>query len=439
MQMDSELSDKVLITSIDHEGRGIGHQNNKTLFIDNALINETIRFKALKKKKNIVFGRSEAVINASSQRVDPICDVYGICGGCSMQHIEISSQVAYKQRAFEETLKHTGKVRPDSIMSPVSGPSRAYRHKARFRVKYVEKKQKVLIGFNEKQSHFLTDMSMCAVVPIKISNLLGPLQLLFNTLSIRDQIPQIEYASNQVRHILVIRILMELTDIDIAKLQFFQNEHGIEFWTQTKGYVTIKPLLETMSNEIIYSNAEFGLDFFFQPTSFTQINPFINLVLIRRAMALLQPKADEFIIDFFSGLGNFTLPIASYGCNVLGVEVDDYLVESGKKNAENNKLDKVNFKKLDLFNVNQDDFNLLGKADKWLIDPPRDGAMNLVSLINYDNQPKKIVYISCNPATLARDAQLIIQKGYKFSKAGIMNMFPHTSHVESIAFFEINE
>ncbi len=194
-----------------------------------------------------------------------------------------------------------------------------------------------------------------------------------------------------------------------------------------------------MSNEIIYSNAEFGLDFFFQPTSFTQINPFINLVLIRRAMALLQPKADEFIIDFFYGLGNFTLPIASYGCNVLGVEVDDYLVESGKKNAENNKLDKVNFKKLDLFNVNQDDFNLLGKADKWLIDPPRDGAMNLVSLINYDNQPKKIVYISCNPATLARDAQLIIQKGYKFSKAGIMNMFPHTSHVEYIAFFEINE
>ena len=439
--MDADLLDSIVITSIDHEGRGIGHQNDKTLFIDNALINETVRFKVLKKKKNILFARSEEIIKASSQRVTPICASYGVCGGCSMQHFEPSSQLAYKQRAFEETLRHVGNVRPDVILSPISGPSHSYRHKARFRVKFVEKKQKVLIGFNEKQSHFLTDMTACSVIPSKISNLLGPLQLLFGQLSIKDQIPQIEYASNQTRHILVIRILKELSDTDIRTLQLFQEANDIEFWTQTKGYETIQPILEVMSREIIYSNTEFGLDFFFQPTSFTQINPFINLILIRRAMALLQPKKGEVIFDFFSGLGNFTLPIATFGSKVLGIEGDSYLVESGIKNASKNNLDKnVNFKKLDLFNTKKDDLKFLGKADKWLIDPPRDGALNLINLISDDIQPKKIVYISCNPATLARDAHILVtEKGYRLSKAGILNMFPHTSHVESIALFEINE
>ena len=439
--MVADLSNTIEITSIDNEGRGIGHLNEKIIFVDNALINETVRFRILKKKKNILFARSEEVLKESTQRVAPICKVYGICGGCSMQHFEISTQLAYKQRAFEDTLKHVGKVIPETILSAISGPLDSYRHKARFRVKFVKKKNKVLIGFNEKKSHFLTDMEMCAVVPIKISMLLKPLQLLFNTLSIKDKIPQIEYASNQKRHIMVVRILEELSDVDIKSLKLFQDFHKIEFWTQTKGYDTIKPLVNEMDTEIIYSNIEFDLHFFFQPTSFTQINPFINLVLIRRAMALLQPKKDELIVDFFAGLGNFTLPIATFGSSVIGVEGDDALVESGHKNATRNNLSKnVNFIKIDLFNAKQEDIKLLGKADKWLIDPPRDGALNLVNLINADIQPKKIVYISCNPATLARDANILInEKGYNFTKSGILNMFPHTSHVESISLFELNE
>jgi 23S rRNA (uracil1939-C5)-methyltransferase len=439
--MKTDLSNIIEITSIDNEGRGIGHLNEKTIFVDNALINETVRFKVLKKKKNILFARSEEILKESTQRVKPICLAYGTCGGCSMQHFEVSTQLAYKQRAFEETLQHVGKVRPETILSPISGPLHSYRHKARFRVKFVKKKNKVLIGFNEKKSHFLTDMKMCAVVPTKISILLEPLQLLFNTLSIKDKIPQIEYASNQKRHIMVVRILEELSDGDKKSLELFQEAHGIEFWTQTKGYETIKPLVKTMDAEIIYSNIEFGLNFFFQPTSFTQINPFVNLVLIRMAMALLQPKKNELIIDFFSGLGNFTLPIATFGSSVIGVEGDDALVESGLKNATSNNLsENVNFMKVDLFNAELEDIKLLGKADKWLIDPPRDGALNLIHLINSDIQPKKIVYISCNAATLGRDANILTnEKGYKLSKSGILNMFPHTSHVESISLFELNE
>ena len=298
-----------------------------------------------------------------------------------------------------------------------------------------------MIGFNEKLSHFLTDMDSCKVIPLKISDLLQSMQLLFTNLSIRDQIPQIEYASNQERHILVLRTLQALSDEDISLLKVFQEEKGIEFWTQTKGYETVKPLLPSMQKDIIYTNKEFNLSFEFKPTSFTQINPFINGVLIRRAMSLLNPQPKEVIFDFFCGLGNFTLPIASFGSTVIGFEGDEALVDSANLNANKNSLQKLaEFKKVDLFKIDEQTITGLGRANKWLIDPPRDGALHLINSINDVNKPNIICYISCNPATLARDANILItEKGYKFAKAGILNMFPHTSHVESIALFEVNE
>lgn len=433
--------DEVIITALDHEGRGIAYQDEKTIFIDNALIGEKVRFRIFKKKKKLFFAKSLEIISPSSRREKPICEFFGMCGGCSMQHFDISAQLAHKQRAFEQTLQHVGKVFPDQILSPISGPSLGYRHKARFRVKYIEKKQKVLIGFNEKLSHFLTDMDSCKVIPLKISDLLQSMQLLFTNLSIRDQIPQIEYASNQERHILVLRTLQALSDEDISLLKVFQEEKGIEFWTQTKGYETVKPLLPSMQKDIIYTNKEFNLSFEFKPTSFTQINPFINGVLIRRAMSLLNPQPKEVIFDFFCGLGNFTLPIATFGSTVIGFEGDEALVDSANLNANKNSLQKLaEFKKVDLFKIDEQTITGLGKANKWLIDPPRDGALHLINSINDINKPNIICYISCNPATLARDANILItEKGYKFAKAGILNMFPHTSHVESIALFEVNE
>ena len=332
----SEKSFITTISSISHEGKGISYEDDKTIFIDNALLDEEVEYKIIKKKKNLAFAKSLKILQPSSQRIEAKCDVYGICGGCSMQHFDEGVQLAYKQRAFEETLKHVGNVLPETILSPISGPLWHYRHKARLRVKYVLKKQKVLIGFNEKLSHFLTNMDSCPVLPKKLSDLIKPLQDLFLKLSIREQIPQIEYASNQIRHILVLRILQSLTKEDEIILKDFQDLNEIEFWTQTKGYDTVKPLFETTKDYVTYKNKEFNLEFLFNPTGFTQINPFINEILIRRVMALLEPKKSDLIFDFFSGIGNFTLPIATSGANVLAVEGDKMLVDSGNNNAIKN-------------------------------------------------------------------------------------------------------
>ena len=437
----SEKSFITTISSISHEGKGISYEDDKTIFIDNALLDEEVEYKIFKKKKNLAFAKSLKILKPSSQRIEAKCDVYGICGGCSMQHFDEGVQLAYKQRAFEETLKHVGNVLPETILSPISGPLWHYRHKARLRVKYVLKKQKVLIGFNEKLSHFLTNMDSCPVLPKKLSDLIKPLQDLFLKLSIREQIPQIEYASNQIRHILVLRILQSLTKEDEIILKDFQDLNEIEFWIQTKGYDTVKPLFETTKDYVTYKNKEFNLEFLFNPTGFTQINPFINEILIRRVMALLEPKKSDLIFDFFSGIGNFTLPIATSGANVLAVEGDKMLVDSGNNNAiENNLSNNVRFKEADLFNIEKKELLLLGQADKWLIDPPRLGALNLINLLDDQIKPKLIIYISCNPATLARDSDILVnKKNYSFKKSGIVNMFPHTSHVESIAVFERNE
>ena len=437
----SEKSFITTISSISHEGKGISYEDDKTIFIDNALLDEEVEYKIIKKKKNLAFAKSLKILKPSSQRIEAKCDVYGICGGCSMQHFDEGVQLAYKQRAFEETLKHVGNVLPETILSPISGPLWHYRHKARLRVKYVLKKQKVLIGFNEKLSHFLTNMDSCPVLPKKLSDLIKPLQDLFLKLSIREQIPQIEYASNQIRHILVLRILQSLTKEDEIILKDFQDLNEIEFWTQTKGYDTVKPLFENTKDYVTYKNKEFNLEFLFNPTGFTQINPFINQILIRRVMALLEPKKSDLIFDFFSGIGNFTLPIATSGANVLAVEGDKMLVDSGNNNAiKNNLSNNVRFKEADLFNIEKKELLLLGQADKWLIDPPRLGALNLINLLDDQIEPKLIIYISCNPATLARDSDILVnKKNYSFKKGGIVNMFPHTSHVESIAVFERNE
>jgi 23S rRNA (uracil1939-C5)-methyltransferase len=429
------------ISSVSHEGKGIAYQDDKTIFIDNALLNEEVEYKIIKKKKNLTFAKSLKIIKPSTQRIDAKCQVYGICGGCSMQHFDEGAQLAYKQRAFEESLLHVGNVMPESILSPICGPLWHYRHKARLRVKFVLKKNKVLIGFNEKMSHFLTNMTACPVLPKKISDLIKPLQDLFFKLSIRDQIPQIEYASNQIRHILVIRILASLTQDDINILKSFQKQNGIEFWSQTKGYDTVKPLFNESINQITYKNKEFNLKFLFHPTGFTQINPFINQILIRKVIALLRPSKSDVILDLFSGVGNFTLPIATSGATVFAIEGDEMLVESGNTNAiENNLSENVSFKLADLFSIKKEELLSLGQATKWLIDPPRAGALNLVNLIDSEIKPKLIIYISCNPATLARDSDILVnKKNYIFKEGGIVNMFPHTSHIESIAVFEVNE
>ena len=440
MQDDIKSKKKLVlatIENIDQEGRGVTHIDGKAIFVEGALQGELVEFESYVRKPTYEIAFTERVIRQSNLRVKPKCDHFNRCGGCSMQHFEFQAQIAAKQRVFENTLSRIGKVKPETILTPLAGPSWHYRYKGRLRVKFVIKKNKVLVGFNEKRTHFIADISSCEVLPKNLSNILPQLQELITKLSIKDKIPQIEFAADQNHLVLVLRILDVLNDNDEFLLNTFSSQYPVQFWTQSKGPDTVKPLSKKDDVKLSYTLKEFGLQFNFMPYDFTQINPFINQVLVRSAMSLLKPSHDDQILDFFCGLGNFTLPIARSGSKVTGIEGSVSLLERAKQCRDENDLESlVDYQCMNLFEITKELLLQLGKANKWLIDPPRDGAFQLVQLIDDDINPSLIVYVSCNPATLARDAQILVnEKGYRLDKAGIVNMFPHTSHVESIALF----
>ncbi len=428
-----------IVESLDHEGRGVTHVDGKTIFIEGALPFEKVTFQSHKIKSSYESADLVSILKASNQRVTPQCQYFGYCGGCAMQHMEFNAQVAAKQRMLEDNLWHIGRVRAQNVLPPLIGTPWNYRHKARLRVRHVPKKGGVLVGFNEKTSSYVADMDSCQVLPKHVSDLIPKLKLLIAELTVRETLPQIELAvgENDVT-VLVLRILQGLQPGDLPLLKVFADEHNVQIWTQTKGPDTVMPLYPAQPAPLQYTLLEYDLKYPFSPTEFTQVNPAINRVMIRRAMQLLAPKADERIADFFCGLGNFTLPIARSGAKVIGLEGASGLVRRAVENATLNGL-QVEFGQADLFEMTPEKLQALGYFDKWLIDPPRDGAVELVKALPDDGQgaPKRIVYVSCNPSTLARDAQVLTQvKGYTLVSAGVMNMFPHTGHVESIALFE---
>jgi 23S rRNA (uracil1939-C5)-methyltransferase len=440
MKDDLKSKKKILLTTIeniDQEGRGVTHIDGKVIFVEGALQDEYIECESYLKKPSYEIAFTHKVIRQSTLRVKPKCVHFSRCGGCSMQHLEFQGQIAAKQRVFENTLSRIGKVKPETLLTPIAGPTWHYRYKGRLRVKFVCKKNKVLVGFNEKRTHFIADISSCEVLPKNLSNILLPLQDLISQLSIKDKIPQIEFAADQKYLVLVLRTLEKLDVNDVILLNAFSSEYHIQFWTQTKGPETVKALSNKDDVKLSYALKEFGLQFSFMPYDFTQINPFINQVLVRRVVSLLKPLKDERIFDFFCGLGNFTLPIATSGAKVTGIEGSVSLVERAKQCRDENQLNYfVEYQCINLFEITKEALLKLGRANKWVIDPPRDGAFQLVQLIDKEINPSIIIYVSCNPATLARDAQILVnEKGYKFDKAGIVNMFPHTSHAESIALF----
>lgn len=435
---------EALIESMDQEGRGVSHVDGKTIFIEGALTGERVKYKSSTKKTNYEFANQIHILKPSNQRVAPKCPHYGRCGGCALQHMEANAQVAAKQRMLESTIWHMSHVRAENILPPLYGPFWGYRHKARLRARYVPQKGRVLVGFNEKSTRYVADMNSCEVLPPHVSMLIVPLQETLVKLSIRDAIPQIELAVGEDKvTVLVIRIMEPLTAADEAVLQAFALEHKVQIWTQSKGPDTVKPLFPLQGPILQYTLPEYNLRYPFSPTEFTQVNPYINRVMIRRAMQLLQPQEGERIADFFCGLGNFTLPIARSGAQVYGYEGSSALIKRAHESAKINGLStKVFFKEADLFLMTTEALKALGAFDKWLIDPPRDGAMELIKSLpaaeeHADWSPEKIVYVSCNPGTLARDTGLLVlQKGYVLKACGVINMFPHTSHVESIAVFE---
>ncbi|MFZ6861232.1 23S rRNA (uracil(1939)-C(5))-methyltransferase RlmD [Undibacterium sp. Ji67W] len=441
---------KIEIRSFDMDARGVGHLQNedgtqgKVVFVEGALPGELVSFSSYKKKSSWEVATLSEVHRTSSQRVDPKCEFFGTCGGCSMQHLEPDAQVAMKQRVLEDNLWHISKVKAETMMRPIYGPTWGYRYRARLSVRHVIKKGTVLVGFHEKKSRYVANMETCKILPPHVSAMLMPLRELVASLSIIEHLPQIELAIGEGVTAMVLRIMAPLSSDDEVKLKAFADLYQVQWWLQTKGPETAEPYYPAVS-DLHYLLPEFGVKMPFKPTDFTQVNHHINRVLVAKALRLLDPQKDERIADLFCGLGNFTLPIATLAKQVVGIEGSSTLTDRALENARhNNVVDKTTFSTRNLFEVVADDFVKLGKFDRFLIDPPRDGAMAvcqaLADLTHVAPQlkPKRLVYVSCSPSTLARDAGILVNgAGYRLSYAGVVNMFPHTSHVESMAVFDL--
>ncbi|RVT50433.1 23S rRNA (uracil(1939)-C(5))-methyltransferase RlmD [Rubrivivax albus] len=444
----SALNDEWLeVESLDLDGQGVAHRaDGKVVFIEGALPGERVQVNVGRRKNQWEQGQVTAIARESAQRVAPGCPHFGLhreaCGGCKMQHLHPAAQVAVKQRVLEDNLWHLGKVKPERLLRPIEGPAWGYRYRARLSVRYVARKDVVLVGFHERKSRYVADMGRCEVLPPAVSALLPRLRALVAGMAERDRLPQIELAMGDAVVALVLRHLAPLPDGDLARLRAFAAEHGVQWWLQPKGPDTVHRL-DDDGPELAYDLPEFGVHMPFKPTDFTQVNPHINRVLVQRALTRLDPLPGERVIDWFCGLGNFTLPIARRGATVLGIEGSQALVQRAGENAGRNGL-RADFEVRNLFELTADDLQALGPVDRWLVDPPREGAFALAKaaadLVQAGASwapPKRIVYVSCNPATLARDAGLLVhQAGYRCTQAGVVNMFPHTAHVESMAVFE---
>ncbi|KAB2908323.1 MAG: 23S rRNA (uracil(1939)-C(5))-methyltransferase RlmD, partial [Dechloromonas sp.] len=348
-----------------------------------------------------------------------------------------STLAANNLRVLEDGLWHIGRVRPERILPPIFGEPWGYRHRARLAVRKVERKGGVLIGFHEKRSSYIADMTTCAILPPHVSDMLIPLRELIGALSVVERMPQLELAVGEHCTALVLRILQPLTAADEKMLRAFADRHQVVFYLQPKGPDTAYRFYPEDAPQLSYALPEFALELDFRPTDFTQVNHAVNRILVRRALSLLDPQPGERIADMFCGLGNFTLPIARSGASVVGIEGSPALVKRGRESAVANGLsERVEFGVANLFESTEASLEKLGRFDKMLIDPPREGALELVKALGA-NAPGRIVYVSCNPSTLARDAAIMVSvKGYRFAAAGVVNMFPHTAHVESIAVFE---
>jgi len=439
------------VESIDLEGRGIARAEGKVVFIPGALPGELVRAETIARKPKFDRARLLEVVHESPLRARPACPHFGLhagaCGGCSMQHVEPRAQVAIKQRVLEDALWHLARLRPRQVLRPIEGCAWGYRHRARLAVRHVAKKGGVLVGFHERGSSYVADMRECRVLPTAVSRLLVPLRELVGSLSLRERLPQIEVAVGRSggaeRVVLVLRVLQPLTDDDKDRIEAFASTHGVAIWLQPGGPQTAKPMNADQEVELTLALPEFGLALPFLPTDFTQVNHRLNEVLVRAAVRLLDPQAGERVVDFFCGLGNFTLALARRRALVLGVEGSRELLDRAKGAARRNDLaDRVQFIEQNLFEWTAPDWSELttkfGAVDRVLIDPPREGALAIAkALAAAPASLRRVVYVSCNPATLARDCAVLAHEGgWTLAAAGVVNMFPHTSHVESIAMLE---
>ena len=429
------------VFSLDYEGRGVARVNGKTVFIAGALPQETVSYQIIQDKNTFALAQTHHIIKPSPQRSIPRCTHYGECGGCALQHADFSTQVAMKQRVFEEQLQRIGKVLPQTILPAIYGQAWHYRSRTRLSI-YTDKQNIVNIGYQAKRSKNIVAISRCPVLPQHVS---GSLKIIRQALqNIHDIMPKIrlEYIEISVgEHVTALNIASnkKLPENILAQLSNNLSQETNILWQiyQQINQQSPQAIVPPNAPKLTYSLPEFGLTMPFQLGDFTQINTALNEIMVSRAMRLLQPQTNERIADLFCGLGNFTLPIATSGATVLGVEGADYLTQRATQNAQQNGLKNVEFRTADLFDITPQIIDNLGYFDKMLLDPPRAGAYAVVQALHAPYLPKRIVYVSCNPATFARDAAVLVNKGYRFTSAGVMNLFPHTAHIEAIAVFDL--
>ncbi len=423
---------ELTIDSLDAMGKGVARNEGKVTFVDGALGGERVLVERVHSGERFDTARTHAVLSPAPGRREPACLHFGTCGGCATQHADARTQMAAKQRGLEENFARIGKVTPESMLPIVYGEEWGYRHRARLSVRHVPKKGGALVGFRERRSSYVAEMLGCPVLPPAVSALIPGLRSLIGTLEARARMPQIEVAVGDAVTVLVFRNLDALDPRDEAKLKAFAEASGVQVWMQPKGPDGAYPLHPLDAPALDYALPQFGVRIGFRPTDFTQVNHAVNQVLVARAVRLLDPRPGERIADLFCGLGNVSLPLARSGASVTGFEGNEGLVERARQNAAANAVQAV-FMSANLFAPG---FEVHGPFDKLLIDPPREGAMEAIKVLPAE-WPTRIVYVSCDPATLARDAGTLVHvKGFRLAAAGVVNMFPHTAHVESVALFE---
>ncbi len=426
---------QITIESLAHDGRGVGHVDGKVVFVDEALPGETLEFIYTDSRKDYAEGKIVKLLTRAPERVEPECPHYGNCGGCSFQHVAEAEQIRIKEGLLLEQFKRIGKVEAAELWEPLLGPHWGYRRKARMGVKYVAKKDRVLVGFRERRQPFLADINACLVMHPLVGTQLMALSEVIGQLTIRDKIPQIEVAIGDNECVLAMRVLDPPTVEDKNILREFAHQHHLTICLQSKGPDTIVPLDGEPVVTPSYALPDQGLTLQFKPAMFTQVNYEINRQMINRVLAVMALSSEDRVLDLFCGLGNFTLPLATQAGFVVGVEGDQPLVDQAWANARLNQLSNVEFYVADLSR------DLSGQAwaqqryNKILLDPSRAGASEVLGYLKIW-QPEQVVYVSCNPSTLARDAGILVNElGYRLVKAGVMDMFPQTGHVESMALF----
>jgi 23S rRNA (uracil1939-C5)-methyltransferase len=423
------------IVDLAHDGRGIARVGGKAVFIEGALPGERVRFRLLKRRRQWDEAGLVEVITPSPDRVVPRCAHFGVCGGCSLQHFAPAAQLAAKQRQLLDNLERIGGVRPRRVIDPLRGLDWGYRRRARLGVKYVHKKGRVLAGFREREKPYLADIQRCEVLLERFATLPRELAALVETLSLREQLPQVELAAGDEAAALVFRVMAAPSPEDVDKLAAFGARLGVEIHLQPGGLETIRPLSASPA-PLVYRVDEGRVSLEFGPADFIQINREINVAMVAAAMELLDPRPSDTVLDLFCGLGNFTLPLARRAGRVMGVEGDAGLIARARSNAAANGIANADFAVENLFEPVPLSPWAQSRYDLVLVDPPRLGAAAAMERMAHW-RPRRVVYISCHPGSLARDAAVLVQgQGFELIAAGVMDMFPHTTHVESIAVFE---